>query len=290
MRDLHFMLNDWALPKMSDLGTKCAGHEGSGVIVKVGDQVKSLKPGMRAGYKAVLTGLMIDGSYKQYIVSPERYTTLVPDGVNDYIAGPIMCSASTIYTSIKESQLRPGDWAVFPGAGGGVGLQGVQLAKAMGLRAIAIDTGDDKQKLCMETGGAEHFIDFKKVDNVGEEVVRLCDGIGAHGVFVTAVQTYPNSISYLGGRVGGKVMCIGLPPAGTQHIDVDPNQMCFRKQSVQGTLVSSMADVDKTLDFAKRGLLKPIYTVYPLSKFNEAVQKLKRGEIAGRAVVDFNME
>ncbi|KAH6877599.1 chloride channel [Alternaria rosae] len=310
--DLHFMLNDWALPKMSDLGVRCAGHEGSGVIVKVGDQVKNLKPGMRAGYKpiqdtcgtcelcrngnecycakAVLTGLMIDGSYKQYIVSPERYTTLVPDGVNDYIAGPIMCSASTIYTSIKESQLRPGDWAVFPGAGGGVGLQGVQLAKAMGLRAIAIDTGDDKQKLCMETGGAEHFIDFKKTDNVGEEVVRLCDGIGAHGVFVTAVQTYPSSISYLGNRVGGKVMCIGLPPAGTQHIDVDPNQMCFRKQSVQGTLVSSMADVDKTLDFAKRGLLKPIYTVYPLSKFNEAVQKLKRGEIAGRAVVDFNQE
>jgi len=310
--DLHFMLNDWALPKMSDLGVRCAGHEGSGVIVKVGDQVKNLKPGMRAGYKpiqdtcgtcelcrngnecycakAVLTGLMIDGSYKQYIVSPERYTTLVPDGVNDYIAGPIMCSASTIYTSIKESQLRPGDWAVFPGAGGGVGLQGVQLAKAMGLRAIAIDTGDDKQKLCTETGGAEHFIDFKKTDNVGEEVVRLCDGIGAHGVFVTAVQTYPSSISYLGNRVGGKVMCIGLPPAGTQHIDVDPNQMCFRKQSVQGTLVSSMADVDKTLDFAKRGLLKPIYTVYPLSKFNEAVQKLKRGEIAGRAVVDFNQE
>jgi D-arabinose 1-dehydrogenase-like Zn-dependent alcohol dehydrogenase len=45
------MLNDWAMPKMSDLGTKCAGHEGAGVIVKVGDQVKHLKPGMRAGFK-----------------------------------------------------------------------------------------------------------------------------------------------------------------------------------------------------------------------------------------------
>ncbi|KAJ4333254.1 chloride channel [Didymella glomerata] len=309
--DIHFMLNDWALPKMSALGTKCAGHEGAGVIVKVGDQVKTLKPGMRAGFKpiqdtcgacelcrggqecycasAVFTGLMCDGSYKQYVVSPERYTTIIPDGVNDYIAGPIMCSASTIYTSIKESNLKPGDWAVFPGAGGGVGMQGVQLAKAMGLRAVAIDTGDDKEKLCKEVG-AEEFIDFKKVDNVAEEIIRICDGIGAHGVFVTAVQTYPSSVSYLGGRVGGKVMCIGLPPAGTQHIDVDPNQMCFKKQSIQGTLVSSMADVDKTLDFAKRGLLKPIYTVYPLSKFNEAVQKLKRGEIAGRAVVDFNQE
>jgi hypothetical protein len=49
--DLHFMLNDWATPKMSSLGTKCAGHEGAGVIVKCGDQVKTLKPGMRAGYK-----------------------------------------------------------------------------------------------------------------------------------------------------------------------------------------------------------------------------------------------
>jgi D-arabinose 1-dehydrogenase-like Zn-dependent alcohol dehydrogenase len=310
--DLHFMMNDWDVPKMSEFGTKCSGHEGSGVIVKVGDQVKNLKPGMRAGYKpiqdtcgvcehcrngnecycskAVLTGLMVDGSYKQYIVSPERYTTLIPDGVDDYIAGPIMCSASTIYTSIKTSQLRPGDWAVFPGAGGGVGLQGVQLAKAMGLRAVAVDTGEEKKKLCLETGGAEHFIDFKKVENVAEEVVRVCDGIGAHGVFVTAVQTYPSSLTYLGSRVGGKVMCIGLPPAGTQHMDVDPNQMCFRKQTISGTLVSSMADVDKTLDFARRGLLKPIYTVYPLSQFNEAVQKLRRGEIAGRAVVDFNKE
>jgi D-arabinose 1-dehydrogenase-like Zn-dependent alcohol dehydrogenase len=45
------MLNDWAVPKMSVFGTKCAGHEGAGVIVKVGDQVKNLKPGMRAGFK-----------------------------------------------------------------------------------------------------------------------------------------------------------------------------------------------------------------------------------------------
>ena len=201
-----------------------------------------------------------------------------------------MCSASTIYTSIKESGLQPGDWAVFPGGGGGVGMQGVQLAKAMGLRPIAIDTGADKQKLCVETAGAEAFIDFRTVDDVAAEVVRVTDGIGAHAVFVTAVQSYPTSLTYLGSRVGGKVLCIGLPPAGTCKIDVDPSAMCFRKWSVQGTLVSSMADVDRTLDFARRGLLKPICTVYPMSRFDEAVQKLKRGEIAGRAVVDFNTD
>ena len=53
LSDIHFMLNDWNLPKMSDLGTKCAGHEGAGVIVKVGDRVKSYKVGQRAGYKPI---------------------------------------------------------------------------------------------------------------------------------------------------------------------------------------------------------------------------------------------
>ena len=54
--DIHFMMNDWALlPKMSTLGTKCAGHEGAGVIVKVGDAVKNLKVGMRAGFKVSST-------------------------------------------------------------------------------------------------------------------------------------------------------------------------------------------------------------------------------------------
>lgn len=83
MSDVHMMLNDWAVPKMSEMGSKCAGHEGAGVIVKVGDNVKQLKVGQRAGFKpivdvchvchdcrrgketycakAILTGLMADG-------------------------------------------------------------------------------------------------------------------------------------------------------------------------------------------------------------------------------------
>jgi NADPH:quinone reductase-like Zn-dependent oxidoreductase len=123
------------------------------------------------------------GSYKQYIVSPERYTSLIPDGVPDEIAGPIMCSGSTAYTSIKESGLRPGQWAVFPGGGGGVGMQAVQLAIAMGLRAIVIDTGAERKEACLKFG-ADEFIDFKEVENPVERVLEITGG-GAHAVFVT---------------------------------------------------------------------------------------------------------
>lgn len=109
-----------------------------------------------------------------------RLTSL--QGVSDYVAGPIMCSASTIYTSIKESGVRAGQWAVFPGGGGGVGSQGVQLASAMGIRPIVVDTGEERKKLALSLG-AEHFIDFKENDPV-KEVLDITNG-GAHVVFVT---------------------------------------------------------------------------------------------------------
>lgn len=85
---------------------------------------------------------------------------------------------------------------------------------------------------------------------------------------------------------------------GKYHIDLDPTQLSFKNQSIKGTLVSGMADVDETLDFARRGMyddyltrwwtdrhrtgklsLEP--TVVGLSKFNESVMKLKDGQVAG---------
>lgn len=57
----------------------------------------------------------ITGSYQQYVVTPARYTTRIPDGVSDYIAAPIMCSASTMHNSLKASGLKAGQFAVFVG-------------------------------------------------------------------------------------------------------------------------------------------------------------------------------
>jgi len=222
------------------------------------------------------------GSYKQYVVSPERYTSLIPDGVSDYIAGPIMCSASTAYSSIKESGLRPGQWAVFPGGGGGVGIQGVQLAVAMGLRVLIVDTGAERQALGKKYG-AEHFVDFKEVENTAEEVVKLTNG-GAHAVFVTGgflcliedielticsrtVISNGSGVSWWSHWRSSHVVSIrkmslmalltlhsiGLPPTGQFNIDLNPSQLVFKNQSVKGTLVAGLGDIDETLDFARRG-------------------------------------
>lgn len=59
----------------------------------------------------------------------------------------------------------------------------------MGMRPIAIDGGDAKRQLCLEMG-AEAFVDFTQTADVAAEVVKIADGVGAHGVLVTAYQAY----------------------------------------------------------------------------------------------------
>jgi len=309
MSDVHFMMNDWAVPPMSTFGVTCPGHEGAGVVVKVGANVKNWKVGDRGGVKplwdvcgscelcwngkenycpkGVYTGLAAQGTYQQYVTSPAKYTSPIPDGVDDYVAGPIMCSASTMHRALIDSGLKTGQFVVFPGGGGGVGIQGVQLAKAMGMRPIVVDSGEAKRKLATEMG-AEAFVDFKETPDIAAEVKKVAGGVGAHGVIVTAPQAYKDAISFIADRVGGVIVCVGLPPANTTTIGADPSHFAFRNLHVMGSLVGTMQDTAAALEYAQRGLLKSICEVRGLSQFPESVQQLKRGEVPGRIVIDFN--
>ena len=141
------------------------------------------------------SGFTDPGSYQQYVISPAFYTAKIPDGVPDDVAGPIMCSAATMHRALIDSQLKSGNWVVFPGGGGGVGIQGVQLAKAMGMRPIVIDAGDEKKKLATEMG-AEEFIDFRETKDIAVRVKEVTEGQGAHGVLVTAWQSYKGTCNH----------------------------------------------------------------------------------------------
>ncbi|KAJ5701068.1 Polyketide synthase enoylreductase [Penicillium malachiteum] len=309
--DIHLMKGDIGFPPMSKYGVRSPGHEGAGVVVKLGANVKNFKLGDRAGIKplldtchgcsncwsgketyckdAVHSGVMSSGTYQQYIISPARYASPIPDGVPDEIAAPIMCSASTMHQSLIESGLTAGSWAVFPGGGGGVGIQGVQLAKAMGMRPIVVDAGDSKRELALRMG-AEAFIDFRETADPTEAVIQIADGIGAHGVFVTAPAAYKTAVSYIGDRIGAIVMCIGIPALGTMTLGTDPMNFIMKNLTIRGTLVGSRQDTACALDFAKRGLLHQICEVYPINRLPEGVERLRRGEVPGRIVVNFNWE
>ncbi|KAH0845027.1 Alcohol dehydrogenase 2 [Fonsecaea pedrosoi] len=314
--DIHYMLEDLPTPRLADYGLRSPGHEGIGSVVSLGSNVKDWKIGDRGGVKpiwdacmncelcwdgretycpkAIHTGCMktgVDrtlGTYQQYILSPAKYTTRIPPELKSAEAAPLMCAGSTMYRSIKESGLKPQQWACILGAGGGVGHLGIQIAKAMGLRVIGIDGGPEKEKMCMKLG-CHAFVDFSKVQNIPEEVVRLTDGKGAHGVFVTATspKAYTMGIEML--RIGGVLMCVGLPPFGTAVAGGDPALFIGKNIRVTGTQVGSMKDTHDVLDLAvrKQNLIRSVITTFPISQLPEAVQRLRTGNVGGRCVVEF---
>lgn len=79
-----------------------------------------------------------------------------------------------------------------------------------------------------------------------------------------------------------------LAPKDTVVMGADPSFFSFRNLKVIGSLVGTMQDTAAALEYAQRGLLKQICEVRGLSQMPESVQQLRRGEIAGRVVIDFN--
>ena len=84
-----------------------------------------------------------------------------------------------------------GQTVAIVGAGGGLGSLACQFAKAMGLRVIAIDAGDEKKEMTSKLG-AEAFVDFSKSSNVVKDVQASTeDGMGPHAVLLVAVSEKP---------------------------------------------------------------------------------------------------
>jgi propanol-preferring alcohol dehydrogenase len=153
----------------------------------------------------------------------------------------------------NRSEVKPGQWIVLPGAGGGLGHFAVQYARAMGMRVIAIDGGDAKRELCTRLG-AEVFIDYQKTSDIQAEIMKVTT-YGAHGVIAMAAtkESYAAAPTFL--RPNGTVVVVGLPKDPTILAGAPPLMMALRRLKVVGTVVGSLKDVEEALDFTARGLV-----------------------------------
>lgn len=152
----------------------------------------------------------------------------------------------------------------------------------MGYRVIAIDGGDDKATLCKKLG-AEVFVDFRKGD-VTEAVTKATEGVGAHGVIIANAAAGSYKIACSLARTGGTVVCVGIPGAPTP-IDVDANIMITKDLTIRGSAVGTRADVLEALGFSSRKQVKPIIQIHKLEDLHDIFEQMKKGDIAGRKVV-----
>lgn len=299
--DLHAWKGDWPLPTKLPL---VGGHEGAGVVVAMGENVKGWKIGDYAGIKwlngscmscefceeshesncpeADLSGYTHDGSFQQYATADAVQAARIPKGTDLANVSPILCAGITVYKALKTAELRAGQWVAISGAGGGLGSLAVQYAKAMGYRVIGIDGGADKADF-VKGLGAEKFIDFTKSKDLVKDVQEATNG-GPHGVINVSVseKAIGQSCQYV--RSCGKVILVGLPAHAKVTTPVfDTVVKCVE---IHGSYVGNRADTAEAIDFFTRGLVKCPIKIVGLSELPDVYKLMEEGKIMGRYVVD----
>jgi len=283
------------------MSTHIAGHEGIGRVVKVGPDVSTNLLNKRVGIKWIYSycgqceiceadvtycpnqhnsGRDVTGTFQQYTISPVEPLTMIPESLDAKIAAPLLCAGVTIYSAIAKLDLKPGQWLVIPGAGGGLGHLGVQIAHRKGLKVIAIDAGDEKRNLCLNLG-ATHFLDFKTEDVVAC-VKTLTNTYGAHAVICLSSSRsgYESSLSML--RNTGTLVCIGL---GKDELPISAFMMIVRGLKIVGSSVGTKEEMGELLAMAERGEVVPRVQVWEFERIGEVLDLVERNEVAGRAVV-----
>ncbi|CAL5872165.1 uncharacterized protein PFLUO_LOCUS6423 [Penicillium psychrofluorescens] len=301
--DLHAMNGDWPLPlKMPLVG----GHEGAGVVVAKGELAKGIEVGDHAGIKWLngsclscefcktadeplcaeqqLSGYTVDGTFQQYAIGKAAHVSKLPEEVPLDAVAPILCAGITVYKGLKESGARPGQTVAIVGAGGGLGSLAQQYAKAMGLRVLAIDGGDEKRAMC-EKLGAETFIDFTKTKDIVADVKAATPGgLGAHAVLLLAVSEKPfqQACDYVRSR--GSIVAIGMP--ANAFVKAPVFETVVKMINIKGSYVGNRQDGVEAVDFFARGLIHAPFKVAPLEDLPKIFELMQQGKIAGRYVLE----
>jgi len=310
--DMGVMECTWrGLPYPTQPG-QVGGHEGVGIVHKMGpgSGQANVKVGDRVGIKWIayacgacpacyegadgvcfnqkISGYYYPGTFQQYAIGPANYVTPIPNELESADAAPMLCAGVTVYSALRKSEAKSGQWVVIAGAGGGLGHLGVQIAsKGMALRVLGIDHGS-KEDLVKECG-AEAFIDLTKHDDksIAAEVKRICGGLGASAVIVCTAsnRAYAQALSLL--RFGGTVVCVGLPEGDFVPIaNAFPAAMIAQQHRIVASAVGNQREALECLDLAARGIVKTHYRVEKMDKLTEIFQEMSEGKMRGRVVLD----
>ncbi|KAJ5562538.1 hypothetical protein N7535_003013 [Penicillium sp. DV-2018c] len=301
--DLHAMKGDWPLPLKQPL---IGGHEGAGIVVAKGELAQGIDVGDHAGIKwlngsclacefcktsdeplcpdARLSGYTVDGTFQQYAIGKAAHVSKLPKDVPLDAVAPILCAGITVYKGLKESGARPGHTIAIVGAGGGLGSLAQQYAKAMGLRIIAIDGGDEKRQMC-EKLGAEAYVDFQtSKDLVADVKAATPGGLGAHAVLLLAASEKPFQQAVEYARSRGTIVAIGLP--ANAFLKAPIFNTVVKMVNIKGSYVGNRQDGVEAVDFFARGLINAPFKTVPLKELPDVFKLMEEGKIAGRYVVE----
>jgi propanol-preferring alcohol dehydrogenase len=273
------------------------GHEAIGRIEEIGPGVTTWKVGQRVGVgffggedgtcvacrrgesaycqNPIMTGITTDGGYAEMMIAEARALVLIPDELKSEDAAPLVCAGITTFNALRNAG-RAGDTVAIQGIGG-LGHLGVQFARKMGFRTVAIGGGPDKEHLANKLG-AHIYVDAK-----AEDAAAALQKLGGAQVILATAPSGSAIGSLLPGlAVRGKLVAVGV---SEDPIPLNGVPLIFGGRSVIGSLTGRAIETQDTLDFSVLADVRPIIETLPLAKAEEAYRRMMEGKARFRMVL-----
>ena len=289
--DVHLIDNDWQLSQYPLV----PGHEIIGHITRVGKNVTELSVGDRVGIgwqchaclscesclqgeeafceKSLATANRHYGGFANYVFANQRFVFKIPDSLNSETAAPLLCGGVTVYTPFQAYDVRPAMRVGVIGIGG-LGHLALQFARAWGCEVTAFSHSANKAKEAMDFG-AHHFVATQNISEL-TALVKQFDFI---------ISTVPGAIewdtflSLL--RPKGKLCVVGVSPTVT----FAGFSLLRGNHSICGSVIGHPLRIKEMLQFAARHQIKAKTQLMPLSRVNEAIDVVRKGNARYRVVL-----
>ena len=282
------------------------GHEIAGTVVDVGRDVRQFKVGDRVASaqryhicgacrfcrtgresqcaeRKFLGDYGLVGGYAEYVAIEDDNLALVPDNVSLDAAAIAACAIGTILNGIRDvGKLQVGESTLITGAGGGLGLHAVQLARQTGAYVIAQTTSPDKVEL-IRSMGAHAVVLHARGEDFSSQVKKLTDGQGVD-VLIDNVGTPLFDAMRKSLAQSGRWIMIGQLTG--DFVPFNPAQLFLKNQSMYSVMSTSRRQLEDVLTLMKRGQIKPVITAsFPLEEAAQAHALVETGKAVGRIVM-----
>jgi len=210
------------------------------------------------------------------MIAEARGIASIPDELSSAEAAPLLCAGITTYNALRNAGLRGGDLVAVQGIGG-LGHLGVQFARHMGFRTVAVGRGREKEKLARNLG-AHVYID-SAVEDAAAVLQRMG---GARAILATAPSGDGMGplVSALAAR--GKLIVVGVP---SDQIQLSAIPLVFGGRSVYGSLTGAAIEQEDTLAFSVLEKIRPMIETAPLEQAADAYAHMMQGKARFRMVL-----
>lgn len=274
------------------------GHEVAGIVVAAGPKVRRFSPGDRVAIKqfttcghcaACLSGDELRcpdksfnyGGYAELMAVDESAVLPIPDHMSLTDASVVACAVGTCHQALtRVAHLRPGETVVITGAGGGLGLHGMQVVRALGAIPIAMTGSPDKTD-ALKASGAEHVVVNGK--EAWKELMDLTGGSGVDVVLDNVGLPSIFSSCFRGLRHAGRYVFTGQMTG--ERVGLFPAFVFGKEAVITGSASTLMSTFIASLDLVASGKVVPVTESFALEDVVDAFAAVDERQVTGRAVL-----